>query len=179
MNLHKSGPPHQRPSFFVVSGKNSSKTCFLLQNTRRKKAKQGSPTISRVPPRGLISSCFLAKTHQTRVFCSKIREERRPIRAHLPFSLSPKEALFIRGCWLKCSKNVCFASKDAKKEGQSGLPYQFPCPRQEAIFIRGSWQKRIKNVFFAPQYAKKEGQSGLICHFPCLPKRPYLFVISG
>ena len=122
---------------------------------------------------------FWKKTHQKRVFCSKIREERRPIRAHLPFSLSPQEALFIRDFWLKRSKNVFFAPKYAKKEGQSGLPYHFPCPRQEAIFIRGFWQKRIKNVFFAPQYAKKEGQSGLICHFPCLPKRPYLFVISG
>ena len=132
-----------------MSGKNSSKTCFLLQNTRRKKANQGSPTISRVPPRGLISSCFLAKTHQTRVFCSKIREERRPIRAHLPFSLSPQEALFIRGFWLKRSKNVFFAPKYAKKEGQSGLPYHFPCPHQEAKFIRGAWLKGTENVFYA------------------------------
>ena len=160
-----------RPYLFVFSGKNASQTRFVLQNTRINKANQGSPTTSRVPPRGLISSCFLVETHQTRVFCSKIREERRPIRAHLPFSLSPQEALFIiRDFWLKRSKNVFFAPKYAKKEGQSGLPYHFPCPRQEAIFIRGSWQKRIKNVFFAPQYAKKEANQGSSAIFLVSPR---------
>ena len=112
------------------------------------------------PPRGHIYSWFLAKTHQKRVFCSTIREERRPIRAHLPFSLSPQEALFIRDFWLKRSKDVFLAPKYAKKEGQSGLPYHFPCPRQEAIFIRGFWQKRIKNVFFCHNARRKKANRG-------------------
>ena len=60
--------PPQEAVFIRSSGKNSSKTCFLIQNTRRKKANEGSPTIFRVLPRGLLSSCFLEKNHQTRVF---------------------------------------------------------------------------------------------------------------
>ena len=34
----------------MVPGKNTSKSCFLLHNTRRKKANQGSSAIVRAPP---------------------------------------------------------------------------------------------------------------------------------
>ena len=115
--------PAKRPYLFVVPGKNASKTCFLLHNTRRKKANQGSSAIFLVSPRGLIYSWFLAKTHQKRVFCSTIREERRPIRAHLQLSVPPpQEAAFIHAFWLQGTANVFYAQLQRVCRDLGGAP---------------------------------------------------------
>ena len=133
----------------MVSGKNSSKTCFLLQNTRRKKANQGSSAIFLVSPRGLIYSWFLAKTQQKRVFCSEIREERRPIRAPLPFSVPPPRGHIYSWFLAKTHQKHDFCSKIREERRPIRAPLPFSVPSKRPLFIRVFWLKGTKNVFYA------------------------------